>query len=95
MENKPKKRKIDVITQLTGTREQIKIVVPDYLRCVICNNRVYNYRNISNKDEIVCSYDCFSVLQLSKVNRFLHEQSTEENKMVKSYSFEDLMVLEN
>ena len=66
-----KKRKRDIVEQLNGTMDELKkLYVPSSLPCEICQKPVYNYRTLH---DVTCSYDCQSILMLSKQNRFLHE----------------------
>ena len=69
----PKRKYNDIISQLDGTEiQKLKIVIPYTLPCGICKTPVINYR--SQKNFIVCSYDCYSVMMLSKTNKMLHEE---------------------
>ena len=60
-------------------REQLIIVVPDYLRCEICQKKIYTYRKYSSK-VMLCSYDCYAVWKLSQQSTYL-----DENKMEVEY----------
>ena len=76
-----KKRKRDIVEQLNGTKEPLKIKIPASLPCIICFKPIYNFREL--KDVTTCSYDCQAVLILSMQNRLLHEpeyKSFEEMK---------------
>ena len=55
-------------------RDQLVIVVPEYIRCEICKNKIYNYRNYSSK-VILCSYDCYSIWKLSQQDTYLDENN--------------------
>ena len=70
-----KKRKRNIVEELNGTIEEVrlKIKIVDSLPCCICQLPVYNYREIHN-NELTCSYECESILFLSKQNRMLHEK---------------------
>ena len=82
-----KKRKRNIIDDLNITIEQskLKIKVVDSIPCCICQLPVYNYREIHCND-ITCSYECESILFLSKQNRMLHEKEIKsfESAMIRS-----------
>ena len=67
-----KKRKRNIIEDLNITVEEskLKIKVADSINCCICQTPVYNYREMQG--DITCSYECESILFLSKQNRMLH-----------------------
>ena len=69
-----KKRKRNIVEELNGSIEHValKVFVPNSLPCEICGKSVFNYRLLQ---DITCSYDCFTVLQLSKQNKMLHEHN--------------------
>jgi len=81
------KRKRNIIDDLNITIEQskLKIKVVDSIPCCICQLPVYNYREIHCND-ITCSYECESILFLSKQNRMLHEKEIKsfESAMIRS-----------
>ena len=72
-ENKRKKRKRNIIDELGGTIE-MKISPIDFIPCEICKLPVYNYRCCNQNHVITCSYECFSVYQLSQKNTYLDEK---------------------
>ena len=81
----PKRKREDIIEQLHGTREEVKLKlhVPHVLACEICGKSVSSYREMKN---VTCSYDCRSLLYISSLNRMLHEEDRksfheENNKM--------------
>ena len=91
--NNKKRKYSDIVTELNGISEEIHIKVPDYLHCDICNKRIYNYRELQN-DFMVCSYDCYSILVLSRQNRYLHEKPQPETFLKKSVSQDALDKME-
>ena len=74
-----KKRNIIEDLNITVEESKLKIKVADSINCCICQTPVYNYREIQG--DITCSYECESILFLSKQNRLLHE------KEIKSFEF--------
>ena len=83
-----KKRKRNIVEELNGTIEdaRLKIQVVNSIPCCICQLPVYNYREIHCND-ITCSYECESILFLSKQNRMIHEKDqvkTFESEMIRS-----------
>ena len=71
----PKRKRDDIVEMLKGHREDVKkLYVPYSLPCEICNKPIFNYRELK---DVVCSYECQSILVLSRLNRMLHE---EDNK---------------
>ena len=83
----PKKRKRNILDDLNISVEQkLKIKPVDYIECCICHLPVYNFREIHCND-ITCSYECESILFLSKQNRLLHEKDeviSFESAMIRS-----------
>ena len=82
-----KKRKRNIIEDLNITVEEskLKIKVADSINCCICQTPVYIYREMKN--DITCSYECESILFLSKQNRMIHEKDqvkTFESEMISS-----------
>ena len=73
--NKSKKRKRNIIDELGGTIEKPKLKLShiDFIPCEICKLPVYNYRCCNQNHVITCSYECFSVYQLSQKNTYLDE----------------------
>ena len=55
-------------------RDQLIIVVPEYMRCEICQNKIFHYRTYSGK-VFVCSYDCYSIWKLSQQDTYLDENN--------------------
>ena len=90
--NNKKRKYNDIVTELNGTAEEIHIKVPDYLNCDVCKKRIYNYRELQH-DYMVCSYDCYSILYLSRQNRFLHEKP-HDTFLKKSVSHDELDTME-
>ena len=88
-----KKRKRNIIEELNGKIEEVKlkIQVVNSIPCCICQLPVYNYREIHCND-ITCSYECESILFLSKQNRMLHEKEIKsfESAMIRSPKKENL-----
>ena len=81
----PKRKRGDIVEQLNGHREDVKVLyVPYSLPCEICNKPIFNYRELK---DVVCSYECESILVLSRLNRYLHEEE-EDNK---TFNDEDKM----
>ena len=80
--NETKKRKRDIITELgiIVENELLGIKIPDYIPCIICKTPVYHYRCLK---EVVCSYDCYSIFELSQQDSFIDE------KTIRRSSFED------
>ena len=66
-----KKRKLD------------ELIVPDYLPCDVCKNRVYNYRFMT-APFVYCCMDCFELLILSFKNDYL-----DVKPMKRSYSTDE------
>ena len=63
----------------------------------VCQLPVYNYREIHYND-ITCSYECESILFLSKQNRMIHEKDqvkTFESEMIRSQSQYNLNEYDN
>ena len=94
-----RKRKRNIIEVLNGTTEQskLKIQVVDSIPCAICQLPVYNYREIRGND-ITCSYECESILYLSKQNRMIHEKDqvkTFESEMIRSTTYYNLDEYDN
>ena len=94
-----KKRKRNIIEELNGKIEEVKlkIQVVNSIPCCICQLPVYNYREIHCND-ITCSYECESILFLSKQNRMIHEKDqvkTFESEMIRSQSRDNLNEYEN
>ena len=87
-----KKRKRNIIDDLNITIEQskLKIKVVDSIPCCICQTPVYNYREM--RCDITSSYECESILFLSKQNRMLHEKEIKsfESAMIRSPKKENL-----
>ena len=65
-----KKRKRNIIEELNGKIEEVKlkIQVVNSIPCCICQLPVYNYREIHSND-ILCSYQCESVLFFVKTKQ--------------------------
>ena len=94
-----KKRKRNIVEELNGTIEDVrlKIEVVNSIPCCICQLPVYNYREIHCND-ITCSYECESILFLSKQNRMIHEKDqvkTFESEMIRSQSQDNLNEYDN
>ena len=94
-----KKRKRNIIEELNGKIEEVKlkIHVVNSIPCCICQLPVYNYREIHCND-ITCSYECESILFLSKQNRMIHEKDqvkTFESEMIRSQSRDNLNEYDN
>ena len=94
-----KKRKRNIIEELNGKIEEVKlkIQVVNSIPCCICQLPVYNYREIHCND-ITCSYECESILFLSKQNRMIHEKDqvkTFESEMIRSQSQDNLNEYDN
>ena len=94
-----KKRKRNIIEELNGKIEEVKlkIQVVNSIPCCICQLPVYNYREIHCND-ITCSYECESILFLSKQNRMIHEKDqvkTFESEMIRSQSRDNLNEYDN
>ena len=94
-----KKRKRNIVEELNGTIEdaRLKIQVVNSIPCCICQLPVYNYREIHCND-ITCSYECESILFLSKQNRMIHEKDqvkTFESEMIRSQSRDNLNEYDN
>ena len=70
LENKCKKRKRNIIDELNITI----IENPNFINCEICKLPVYNYRCCNQNHVVTCSYECFSVYQLSQKNTYLDEK---------------------
>ena len=71
--------------------------VLDSIQCTICQLPVYNYREIRGND-ITCSYECESILYLSKQNRMIHEKDqvkTFESEMIRSTTYYNLDEYDN
>ena len=84
---------------MNGTIEDVrlKIQVVNSIPCCICQLPVYNYREIHCND-ITCSYECDSILFLSKQNRMIHEKDqvkTFESEMIRSQSRDNLNEYDN
>ena len=76
---------------------KLKIQVVNSIPCCICQLPVYNYREIHCND-ITCSYECESILFLSKQNRMIHEKDqvkTFESEMIRSQSRDNLNEYDN
>ena len=94
-----KKRKRNIVEELNGTIEDVrlKIQVVNSIPCCICQLPVYNYREIHCND-ITCSYECESIMFLSKQNRMIHEKDqvkTFESEMIRSQSQDNLNEYDN
>ena len=94
-----KKRKRNIVEELNGTIEDVrlKIQVVNSIPCCICQLPVYNYREVHCND-ITCSYECESILFLSKQNKMLHEKDqlkTFESEMIRSQSQDNLNEYDN
>ena len=94
-----KKRKRNIIEELNGKIEEVKlkIQVVNSIPCCICQLPVYNYREIHCND-ITCSYECESIMFLSKQNRMIHEKDqvkTFESEMIRSPSRDNLNEYDN
>ena len=94
-----KKRKRNIIEELNGKIEEVKlkIQVVNSIPCCICQLPVYNYREIHCND-ITCSYECESIMFLSKQNRMIHEKDqvkTFESEMIRSQSRDNLNEYDN
>ena len=94
-----KKRKRNIIEDLNGKIEEVKlkIQVVNSIPCCICQLPVYNYREIHCND-ITCSYECESILYLSKQNRMIHEKDqvkTFESEMIRSTTYYNLDEYDN
>ena len=53
---------------------EIKLTIKPikYLKCEVCNRRVYNYRLCTN-NVVYCSGDCYEVLMLSKKKGYFYD----------------------
>ena len=94
-----RKRKRNIIEELNGKIEEVKlkIQVVNSIPCCICQLPVYNYREIHCND-ITCSYECESIMFLSKQNRMIHEKDqvkTFESEMIRSPSRDNLNEYDN
>ena len=94
-----KKRKRNIIEELNGKIEEVKLKIQlvNSIPCCICQLPVYNYREIHCND-ITCSYECESILFLSKQNRMIHEKDqvkTFESEMIRSQSRDNLNEYDN
>ena len=95
----PKKRIRNIVEELNGTIEDVRlnIQVVNSIPCCICQLPVYNYREIHCND-ITCSYECESIMFLSKQNRMIHEKDqvkTFESEMIRSQSRDNLNEYDN
>ena len=94
-ENKRKKRKRNIIDELGGTIE-MKISPIDFINCEICKRPVYNYRCCNQNHVITCSYECFSVYQLSQKNTYLYENIKKSfddiDNSTKQYKSDDMEI---
>ena len=76
---------------ITVEESKLKIKPVEYIPCCVCHLPVYNFREMQGND-ITCSYECESVLFLSKQNRFIHEKeiTSFETAMTRSPTHDNL-----
>lgn len=69
--------------------KDLTIKSPPFLRCEICNKKVYSYQ-LCTQPYVYCSLECLEVLLLSQKNDYL-----DANNMKRTNNFTDLMILDN
>ena len=93
MNNKKRKINTDILSRLNGTYEEVHLKAKNHelMACEICQKPIFN-RQLSN-GYITCSYDCYSILKLSKQTTFLHEKPSEtelNNALKRSKSIDNI-----